>query len=422
MCAMRKMKILHISSYDIAGGAARSAFRLHTELKSVGFDSSMLVMRKSGVDDETYALQTSKALINRLLRRLRKIRIHRDVVKKVALTSFTDDRTYYHRDLRHQIPEADIINLHWIAGFVDYQSFFSRMPIHARVVWTLHDMNPFTGGCHYDGGCNKYEYKCNRCPQLGTKIAVDYAYEIWSRKQRVLEQIGHDKLQIVAPSQWLTAKAKHSKLFSKYPIETIPYGIDLGVFAPRNKAFARDVLDIPPNVQVLLFVAHSLSDPRKGIKFLQESLKNLPNAERYFLLSVGSDQPEIDIQLAHLHLTSINNDRFLSLVYSAADVFIIPSQEDNLPNTVLEAMACGTPVIGFDVGGIPEMVRPNITGFLTPSGDVAGLQSAITTILERPEARKQMALNCRQICVNEYSSELQAKRYIDLYESLLEKC
>jgi glycosyltransferase involved in cell wall biosynthesis len=281
-------------------------------------------------------------------------------------------------------------------------------------------MNAVTGGCHYDLGCGRFAQRCAACPQLGSEDPNDLAGQVWDRKRAVFERLDPRRFCIVTPSRWLGQVVKQSPIFSRFRIETIPYGIDLDDFAPRDRAAARDVLRIPQDSHVILFLAEMLDNRRKGFPLLEEALSSCSRlVDRLWLLSVGHNppQPKTDVQGSHLNY--VGNDRFLSLAYSAADLFVIPSLQDNLPNTVLEAMACGTPVVGFDVGGIRDMIRPDRTGVLVEAGDVVGLRAAIVTLLKSPGTRQQMSQQARQIALAEYPLLLQARRYGELYEELL---
>jgi glycosyltransferase involved in cell wall biosynthesis len=197
----------------------------------------------------------------------------------------------------------------------------------------------------------------------------------------------------------------------------IPNGVDTDVFAPRHTRLARELFGVPEDARVVLFGADVINNRRKGFHLLAQALNGLP--KDIFLLSVGQNAPQIETALPHLHLGHIADDRLLSLVYNAADVYVIPSLQDNQPNTVLESMACGTPVIGFDVGGIPDMVRSGKTGQLVPVGDVHALRAAIIELLQHSDTRLAMASACRRTVMEEYTRELQVSRYIDLYKSCL---
>ena len=418
------MRIIHISTNDILGGAAPAAYRLHKGLRRLGQDSNMFVAYRHSDDSAIQVFQPSTDLRTRFRRR-----IYRDRVTRVfaryhntrpdGYELFSDDRSQHGGDLLTQLPDCNIINLHWVAGFVDYHAFFAYVPQDVPIVWTLHDMNPFTGGCHYDHGCGGYLKTCGACPQLGSSDPGDLSNQVWQRKYRLFGNLPPERLHVVAPSHWLADEAYASSLLRRFPITTIPYGVDVHDFSPRDVAVARDVLGIPQDREVILFAAQSTDNRRKGFPLLMEALRGLAGRNRLFLISLGEGRMPVDDDLPHLHLGHLNNDRFLSLVYSAADVFVIPSLQDNLPNTVLESLACGTPVVGFAVGGIPDMVRPGITGLLAPPEDVGALRVAIAQMLDHPEKRREMAENCRRIVVEEYSIEMQARQYLSLYKSLL---
>lgn len=418
------MNVLHINTFDQSGGAARAARRLHMGLRRLGHHSSIFVSRRSSNDSTVTAFAPPMDLPSRLGRRMRRGRINRDFARYRAsrpagYEPFRDDRTQHGAGPLSQLPSCDVINVHWIAGFVDYPSFFSQVPKHTPIVWTLHDMNPFTGGCHYDDGCGGFTDRCGACPQLGSNDSDDLSRQIWQRKHRIFDQIDSSRLHIVTPSGWLAAEAERSTLLEHFPISVIPNGLDTHAFSPRDRYIARAALDLPQAADVVLFVAHSLSNRRKGFALLTQALTALADWPNLFLVSVGRGKPAIDSSIPCLHLGHLGNDRLLSLVYSAADLFVIASIQDNLPNTVLESLACGTPVVGFAVGGIPEVVRPGITGLLATPQDVAGVRAAIVELIEDPAERAKMSANCRRVAVEEYGLELQARRYVELYETTL---
>jgi len=302
---------------------------------------------------------------------------------------FSDDRTRFKEDIRLQLPPADILNLHWIASFVDLQSFFEHTS--CPVVWTLHDMNAFTGGCHYDMGCERYKESCGRCPQLGSQAERDLSRSIWNRKRVAYEKaIRRGRLHIVAPSNWLAEEVEESSLLGEAPLQVIPYGVDATVFRPRMKQDTRERLGISKQRTIILFVAQSTTDCRKGFSFLVSALKDLDSDEKVTLLSIGQGSTSLPLDLPYVNAGRIEEDEVLAKLYSVADLFIIPSRQDNLPNTVLESMACGTPVIGFDAGGIPDMVRPGETGWLAETGNVRSLRQAIESALENDGERQRM--------------------------------
>ncbi len=417
------MKIVQLSTGDIGGGAARAAYRLHNGLLRLGIDSTMLVLRRTSGQPSVRGLKWSEDLATRLRRRHRRNQIRRDFdpYRKTlppGFELFSDDRSEVGFDLVRQIPPCDLINLHWVAGFLDYEIFFDHLPPRMPLVWRLPDMSPLTGGCHYDGGCGKFPDRCGACPVLGSTHENDLSRQVWKRKSAALEKLDVQQLHVVGPSRWIAQQAKRSSLLGRFPSSVIPNGVDVTEFAPRDKGSSRDVLGVPRQAKVVLFAADSASNPRKGFQYLAAALAGIGGTSEVFLLTVGGGKPEAP-DFPQLHLGKIADDRMLAMIYSAADVFVIPSLQESFGLTVIESMACGTPVVGFDTGGIPDMVRPGESGFLAPLGDARALGHAILQALDAKTDRVQMGERCRQIAVEEYSQELQARRYAELYRSIL---
>jgi glycosyltransferase involved in cell wall biosynthesis len=417
------MLIAHLSTNDISGGAARAAYRLHEGLGKQGHQSSMLVVSRTSGDPHVRPIARRTDLTSRITRGLRQYRAAQEFAKyrrdPAICELFSDDRSEYRRETVRQLPPADVVNLHWVAGFVDYQAFFSA--IDRPVVWTLHDMNPFTGGCHYSYGCDAFTNRCGVCPQLGSSSPGDLSAAVWKRKTQAFRGLAPSQLSIVAPSRWLAEQAARSSLFNDRPIQVIPYGLDVtDTYAPRKKEPIRDVLGIPHDARVVLFVAETVTGLRKGFSILANALTEAARGvEKLYLVSLGASPPALDAPVPLLHLGSVNNDRFVAMVYNASDLFVIPSLHDNLPNTVLEAMACGVPVVGTNVGGIPDMVRDGVNGLTVPPSDPSSLAAAIVRILTDDSMRCSMSRSARQIATNEYSLELQARRYSALYEAVV---
>jgi glycosyltransferase involved in cell wall biosynthesis len=194
--------------------------------------------------------------------------------------------------------------------------------------------------------------------------------------------------------------------------------VDVSIFTPRNKAFSRDCLGIPQEAKVLLFAAHTLGERRKGMSLLIEAIAGLRDVRQLHLLAVGGYSALEGLNIPYLPLGYISNERLLSIVYSAADVCVIPTLQDNLPNIAIESLACGTPVASFRVGGMPEIIRDGSTGLLAAPADIQGLRAAVTRLLEDINLRESMAALCRQTAVEEYSLDIQAQRYLSMYERL----
>jgi glycosyltransferase involved in cell wall biosynthesis len=386
----------------------------------------MFVAHRKSDDSTVTVFKPPMDLRSRIRRRLRAEWISRAFSRYVATRPagyelFSDDRSCHGATLVSQLPACDIVNLHWIAGFVGYQAFFSIIPDHVPIFWRLSDMNALTGGCHYDHDCGRHLTGCGACPQLGSTDSQDLSHQIWQRKQAIFGRLTPERLHVVTLNRWMAETVSQSPLLGKFPVTIVPNGIDTDVFAPRDARLARNVLGIPQDCNVVLFAADSVTNRRKGFNLLMNAVNELPSSENLLFVSVGRGALQIEPFVPHLHLGHIDDDRQLSLIYSAADVYVIPSLQDNQPNTALEAMACGTPVVGFNVGGIPDMVRPEITGLLAPVGDVVRLRAAIVELLHCPAKRAAMATACRRIVMEEYTLAKQVQRYVALYESALQR-
>lgn len=422
---MNPIRVLHIATDDAIGGAGRAAYRLHTGLRHIGHESRMLVSRRRSADPYVRRFDAPVSWSSRLRRRLGPWRTRR------ALTSYRDTRPWSPEEFSDarawptveqapEIRECDVINLHYVAGFLDLERFFKNIPELVPVIWTLHDMNLITGGCHYDLACGRYQKECGTCPQLGSHRENDLSRRVWRRKQAFFNRLQADRLHLVAPSRWLANIAKNSPLLAgKFGVTVIPNGLDVDSFAPRDKDFSRRVLGIPRESLVVLFVAENVKNRRKGFDLLLEALPHLQDLPDLHLVSVGKGGAELDAAVPHLPLSYTGEERLLSLVYSAADVFVLPSRQDNLPSTVLEALSCGVPVVGFRVGGVPELIRPGVTGTLARPEDPGSLATAIREILSDSEARSGMAAECRRTAVLDYTVDTQVQRYAELYRERL---
>jgi glycosyltransferase involved in cell wall biosynthesis len=417
------MKIQHLSSEDSRGGAARAAYRLHSGLRRLGHDSRMFVLGRHSDDPSVVALTPPRDPLSRLRRHLRRTRIGREAAayarsRPEGFDWFSDDRSIYGATLMAQLPPGDVLTLHWVAGLLDYESFFASVPARVPVVWRLADMNPLTGGCHYDNGCGRYASGCGACPQLGSRQEEDLSSRIWRRKREAYRQIPPGRLHIVALNRWMADEVRRSPLLGACPVTIIPNGLDTEAYAPRDKAAARAVIGIPQQAKVVLFAAHAIGNRRKGFALLAEALAGVEGSDDLVLVSLGGGKPAVPAGCRHIHLGLVTQDRLLSMIYSAADLFISPALQDNLPNTVIESLACGTPVIGFGVGGVPDLVRHGENGLLVEAGDVAGLRRAIGGLLEDEGRRGAMAGRCRAGVLAEHAWDVQVRRYVALYESL----
>ncbi|MCB0197035.1 MAG: glycosyltransferase family 4 protein [Anaerolineae bacterium] len=411
------LSIIHLSTNDIKGGAAQAAYRLHTALHQHGQQSTMCVAHKQSIDPHVSVLAPQK-IADKLRRAYEKGQLACYPNRLVDAGPFHSHRSSYRVALTARLTDCDIVHLHWVAGLVDYPTFFAAIPSHVSMVWTLHDMAPLTGGCHYSQGCERYNEQCGTCPLLGSFRDRDLSQKIWRGKQNALTTLSSERLHLISPSHWLATAAQASSLLGKFPVTVIPHGVNVAEFAPRDTAFIRDTLAIPLNAQVVLFVAAWANTRRKGFEILRQALAGLADLPDLWLLSVGQGQPSVDLPIPHRHLGYVENSRLLSLIYSAADLFVLPSLQEAFGQTALEAMACGTPVIASDVGGVPDLVQHQQTGLLVPPQDPAALQAALRQLLVDSMTRLEMARRCRQWVLDQFTSDRQLEQHLQLYERL----
>jgi glycosyltransferase involved in cell wall biosynthesis len=413
------MKILHVGTYDVRGGASLAMYRLHRGLRQRGVDSSVFVRDRSSDDPDVHLLPARPSLSRRLRRRLRWEHLRREqgpYLQALQGDLFSSDRSVYSGELVPNLPSHDLVNLHWVAGFIDYAAFFSALPEPTPIVWTLHDMNPFTGGCHHDDGCGRFQVGCGACPKLGSGDEHDLSQRILRRKRIIFRSIRPGRIQVVCPSQWLAGEASRSSLLSGLPVTTIANGVDTDVFRPLDRHRCRSALGIPGEATVVIFVASSRDNPHKGLEFLLKALEHVAAEGRYCLVTVGHGRRAIEVGIRTIDLGPVEDERLLAEAYSAADVFALPSLRENLPNTVIEALACGIPVVAHRVGGVSEMVRPGVTGELVDVGDVGSLAAAIVDLAARS---RDLSVECRRVAVTEYSLDMQSERYERLYQQML---
>jgi len=421
------MKLLLINTSD-KGGAGKACARLHMGLLNMDIDSKLLLAKKTSNYNESYVLHPKKnnTLLDKLQRKtlkiLRELKLL-SVPKKTQEELFVEKRTkglelYSFPNTKYDITEselykqADIINLHWVSGFLDYQSFFQKNT--KPVVWTLHDMNPFSGGEHYEEtflGINKKGLPTKRT--FSNEELAQFE-SVLNLKKEALSKV--KDLHFVTLCDWMTNEIKQKEVFNRFPIHKIPNGIDSSIFKIRNKVHSRDLLNIPLDKKVILFVADLIGANRKGFNILVEAIEKLEQ-HNVQLFVIGNRNDSLSHLKNIIQYGTVNDDRLLSSIYSAADVFVIPSLMDNLPNTVLESLLCGTPVIGFPIGGIPDMILHKKNGIIAEDVSVEALANAIFKFLN--EDVTYSAEEIRKDAVSKYDEKVQAKKYIELFESLV---
>ncbi len=339
--------------------------------------------------------------------------------KKVGLNEVFDLNTLTLLKALNNL-EFDILHIQRDHGLVSYLAF----PFLTRkkpVIITLHAMWSFTGHCYYSYDCERWKIGCGRCPypDIPPRIKRDATHLEWTLKKWAYH---HSNLAIATPSAWLTELAKQS-ILNRFPIHHIPNGIDTEAYYPIDSEKSRFELGIPLGRKVLMFSAINIRNRRKGGDLLLKALKSLPESLKAetILLVMGKGfetiAESIDFQV--LNMGFISDSHRKALCFSAADLFLCPSRADNLPVVLQESMACGTPMVSFRVGGIPDLVRPGITGYLAESEDVQDFRNGIVKLLEDDSLRNSMKQQCRAVALAEYSYDVAAQRYVHLYKSLL---
>jgi glycosyltransferase involved in cell wall biosynthesis len=416
------MRVVHIATVDAQGGAARAALRLHNGLLEIGVESAMVVQTKSLEDPSIHKVEKAPENSPALAALIQRGYID---LNRTALST-----TYFSAgctgiDLRDdpRIAAADVLNLHWVAGFQNAVSIARLQTLGKPIVWTLHDQRAFTGGCHFSAGCAKFEQGCIGCPQLLEDPAQFTAVNLFDSASLLATRA----ITVVTPSRWLGDCARRSLLFRKTRVEVIPYGIELDLFTPGDRAAVRKELGLDPSNFYFLVGADHGSEKRKGFRELREALE-VSMAEASFarrvreggiqLVSFGRTSPDLENGPVPVRsLGYIDSDRKMAAVYAAADVYILPSLEDNLPNTLLEAMSCGTPAVAFETGGVPDILAQGLTGWMAPCGNIEALGKALVRASETPDLTA-MRLRSRRDIERRCSLEKQAREYEALYRQL----
>lgn len=410
--------VLHIAQSDSEGGANKAAYRLHGALVDAGagsvFHAGRLVRADAegpparspwvGMEATRYA-----AFANAASLRLYSARKRREL--------FSPSIVSYGRPDPDLVAAADVVCLHWIAGaFLRPAQLWS---IGKPLVWRLSDLWPFTGGCHYPGTCRKFEAACGDCPVLGSTMAHDLSR--LGHRQRRNAYRGLD-LTIVAPSRWIGEEARRSSLFADRRIVHIPTGVDLSVFFPRPQQTAIARFGLPPNRPIVLFGAlGALDDTRKGFQDFVAAVQRMraldPNFDATLVLFGGgaSQAPQAIANLPVRNLGRIDSEDALADLYSAGDILVAPFREDNLPNVVLEAIACGTPVAAYAAGGIPDAVVPDRSGALATAGDTQDLAEAIRFILSDPARQTSLGQGARDLALEVFDIRACARAYAGLF-------
>ncbi|NMF60566.1 glycosyltransferase family 4 protein [Pseudanabaena yagii] len=408
------MKILHLSTSDIDNGGARAAYRLSQGLQSIGCSSQMLVRAKFSKDRTVIP---EKSLLTKLGPPVSGLPLRLYPKHKSDMFSPQWFPDVLAAKVAHINP--DVINLHWVCN--GYLQIETLPKFKKPLVWTLHDMWPFTGGCVYTQECEKYKVSCGGCPQLNSDRHNDLSHWIWERKVKAWSNLN---LTIVATSSWMAECAKASSIFQNTRIETIPLGLDTERYKPIDRSVSRNLLNLPQDKQLILFGAlNPTSDPRKGFQLLQPALQKIAQngwQDRVELVVFGASKPdqETDLGFRTHYLGYLQDDISLAIAYSAADVTIVPSIQEAFGQTASESLSCGTPVVAFSNTGLRDIVDHQRNGYLVTPFEIEELAHGIMWVLEDAERYQKLQYDARAKSLREFAPEVQAHRYLSLYKDI----
>jgi glycosyltransferase involved in cell wall biosynthesis len=414
------LKILILSSYDV-GGASIAAIRLHLALLKAGVLSRLMTLHKSNGDiPEHYQYKPQNGWKRKIELKIRQRTEHQqknslNLPKGQSLSGeFSMPLASYDVTDSPHWKWADAVNIHWVNEWISLENLVAKSN-QKPMIWTMHDMHAFTGGCHYSHHCMGFEIECKNCPMLVHSSIPQLAHHFWKSKKTAL-YIHQPKLRIVAPSQWMVDLASKSSLFSEFTGTRIFNSLDTSVFKPLPQEMCVSVLGLPKNKKIMLAVSQSLKDRRKGFSILIEALKRVPDPENWVLCTVGKLHDETSvIGVEHIHLGSIHDERLMAIIYNSASMFVHPATEDNLPNVVVEALCCGLPVAGFQIGGMPEMIIQNQNGNLTSTISPEGLLFAILEALPMQALKMQIAEAAHQT----FSGTEQANQFLQVVKQVV---
>lgn len=412
--------VLLVNTSERTGGAAVAANRLMKALNKNGVEARMLVLHKTTESPQVVAVGGKNRKKFAFLWERLVIYLHNRFSRQnlfgvsIADTGFDITRT-------PEFQSADVIHLHWInQGFLSLKSLKKILSSGKPVVWTLHDMWPFTGICHYAGKCERYASQCHHCPLLSHGADKDLSFRTFNKKRKLF---ANGKVTFVGCSHWMETMARKSSLTQGQNFTNIPNAIDTEVFKPMDKSDVRKKYNLPQDKKLLLFGAMNINDKRKGIDYLIAACKHLSGThdlgKEIGIVVFGSNTAQYAslFPFPCFPLPYINKESELAEIYSAVDLFVTPSLQDNLPNTIMESLACGTPCVGFNIGGIPEMIDHLSSGYVAKYQSAEDLAEGIRFVLNHPEYGK-LCDNARKKVLERYSERVIAQRYSKEYRKM----
>ncbi|MBW1668520.1 MAG: glycosyltransferase family 4 protein [Deltaproteobacteria bacterium] len=409
------MKVLHIVGGSLKGGAARGAYWLHQGLRKIGVDSKILVQRSDAKDNNIISLTSNKVtkLKQIILLNLDQSPIwpYKNRKRVILSTGFVGNNIFKTKEYK----EADIIHLHWICGGMLSISQIGK--IQKPIVWTMRDMWPMTGGCHYAMDCKRYETGCGFCKELDSQSKHDLSYFVLKKKRTSFPK----NMKMVGISHWLSECAKRSFLFRDFDIRTIHNNVNTSDFFPIEKNIARDILGLPKSKKIIMTGAQNLKAFYKGFDKYLEAIRQLKDKRNLFLLFFGNLDESIIKQsgFEYKSLGFLHDTISLRLAYSASDVFVAPSLMDAFGKTLAESMCCGTPVVCFDATGPKDIVDHRINGYKATPYMVEDLAAGINWVLSDENRHKQLCIKAREKAVAYFDIEKVAGQYAELYREVL---
>ncbi|MCE6992734.1 glycosyltransferase family 4 protein [Dyadobacter sp. CY323] len=413
--------VLHLSTFHLEGGAGVAATRLHRALLKSGIDSHLLVPTLQSDERNAGQLATSTWKSRKAFGRFVAERLYFLPHEKDKSIRFAFSPAVAGADISQHplVKKADILHLHWVNfGFLSLSSLEKLFSLGKPIVWTMHDMWTVTGGCHYSRGCDHYLSHCNYCPYLAKPDRYDISFDQFEVKRKLYALA---KMALISPSFWLKDLTKNAALTGHLNALTIPNCIDTNLFKPLDKINVRTELQLPTNKKLILFAGANTQDPRKGFLYFREAIEHLKMSyENIEVLIFGKadNQSFTSFPVPVHYLGKITHSEEIVKVYNAADMIVVPSLEDNLPNTIMEAMACGTPAVGFATGGIPEMIDHKHNGFVAELKSPTSLSEGIKWVLKE-NTEGILSENAREKVLNQYSEGVVASQYQTIYQSLM---
>ncbi|MBR3092734.1 MAG: glycosyltransferase family 4 protein [Bacteroidaceae bacterium] len=413
------MKVVIVNTSEKVGGAAIAANRLMEALKKNGVSAKMIVRDRQTDKISVVAVkqQSWRLALNFLWER-----------GIIFLSNGFSRKNLFQIDIANtgtdittmpEFQQADVVHLHWVnQGFLSLDNIDKILRSGKKIVVTMHDQWYFTGVCHYSGDCLNYRDQCRNCPLIRGRVKKDISWKVFNRKRRMY---ANADITFVGCSQWIAGLARTATLFQGKKVVSIPNAINMDVFHPEDKALARQSLGLPSDRRLLLFGSQRITDERKGFKYLVEACehihRNYPEwTDKIGIVVVGAKSETIDSMLPFpvYAVDYVSDEKSMVEIYNAVDLYVTPSLQDNLPNTIVESMACGVPCVGFRVGGIPEMIDHEKNGYVARYKDAVDFANGILWSLG--DSYDDLCTKAYEKAVATYSEKRVAEKYKEIYQ------